>query len=356
MKSLLLYLSSLFFICTWWYCSFFGATPSRPLIHVMTETPKHFPLEEMLSSLKREELRQALEGDFELMMKLIVEWEGDAEILADMGYQVKRLAREDYKRGLMAFRSLRKQESRGFKWLPQTYVAASLLLTLVPTEEIIALPEGFREQKGLYPEEKAKRIARDFNKRDAEWIGNARPDGAFVASYSHPMFLTSLGEKKIPVHRMENVVCLDDIYREIGTLGRILHCGMEADLLEVFVKAAMTAIDNRRQLFSDQDVLYLSYYSYCSYPSQNTLVGEMVRRLGMNKTLDGSGFTWHVPLTREAYQKLGATKVILGGEGYNFFKGGEKIALVDEKVLTTPNHYVVLAYYDLYEAYLKVVQ
>lgn len=348
------YLLPLLFILGWWYCGFAKpSTFSHAKVKLISTVPsKKAPLSDILSPLSRKELKQALEGDINLMSRLISEWDQDAQILETHGFiTAERLSRRDYVKALLLGRTLRgkTQAPSPQKFLPQTWASASFLLALLPVEQIAALPPGFKRDKVLpIPELRGEY---------AEFIWKFKPTLAFCAPYSNPGIFQVLQAQNIPFHIAKPLTQIQDIFDELETVGLYVDKKEEAELMTLFMKAALLAIDNRAKLLHPYEkTFYLSWGNHFSYPTDNMITGQLVKRLHLNHELPTpSNLAWKVPLDRETLIKLNPSRLIIACENPKKFSLPEwnkplEIALVEEALLESPDQYVVLAYFDLYEA------
>lgn len=349
------YLLPILFIVGWWYFGF-SKPPTLSLNEVKLVSQQHLtqaaPLFGMVRPLVRSELKQALDGDLGLMARLITEWDQDAQILETQGWvDVAKLSRSHFIKALMLERTLRLKKTAPSpqKYLPQTWASASFLLALLPPEQIAALPKGYKSD--LAP------FLPTLSGECAEFVWQHRPALAFVAPYSQPGVIQILQAQNIPVHMARRLNTFDDITQELEMTGAYTGKKEEAELMSLFMQAALMAIDNRAKLLNPYDkTLYLSWGSYFSYPTRRTLTGQLLDRLHLNSALqEPSGLAWKVPIDKESLRALKPSRLIIACENPAKFvlpewEGPLEITLVEETLLESPDQYIVLAYYDLYEA------
>ena len=259
-------------IVGWWYLSFASlstADSNSQINHLSTSRqkisiPEYF---QYLSKIDRDELKNALSGNFSLMASLISEWDADAQILESQGHNnVQRLSRSDYARAHLISRQLKqlsgslndtidnddktryvlddqgipfKLDPAPRKFLPQTYISASFLLSLTKADQIVAIPHGMRGQTQLYPESLTRQIPLDIDRYNSEEIYQSKPDIAFVAYYSHPSTIQALRNQGIPVFTIDSINTLPEILGSIQKIGQVIHHPKEAELLSMFMKSAM---------------------------------------------------------------------------------------------------------------------
>jgi len=340
-------------LAIWWWLAF-APQPSKPIDVSPQVTPSPLANIPLLSPLDRELLHRALAGDFQLMARLIMDWEVDAQLLIDQGKSVKRLSREELLRSQSLSRQL-KQADTSQRFLPQTYVAASILLALVGPQQIVALPKGLRLQKQLYPPELTNAIPLDTDRYNAEKLYLAQPDIAFVSGrYSHPSTLQALKNQGIKIAAIESLVgSLQDIKKTIAFIGENAGRSEHAELLNLFIDAAFAAIDNRYQA-KNPDVLYLSYFEQFYLPSPDTIACELLTRQGVSLPMKLS----YAPLEREILQILDPKIVLISTSenaaipSLHHLKAVQegRLYFLDDDVQQTPTQYVVLAYFDLVDA------
>lgn len=397
------YCIPLIIILCWWALAF---RPDKNLPPPSTIAPAISspspPLAKFLSPLERHTIHAALNGDFDLMIKLITDWDHDAQIIEQYGFMhVKKLTRKDFLRSQLIARKLKSGDdlspfndtarqaiyddtgklfdlSKSYRrFLPQSYIAASFLFALSEPEEIVALPRGMREQTFLYPIELTKLISLDTDRYNTEKLYEAQPDIAFVADYSHPSTIEALQKQGIPLFTLKCINSPEEICHALVRVGNIVNRPLEAELLNYFVEAAMQAIDNRFQVLhahlnpSDHPakVLFLKHHLTFSTPTSHTLTGKLLKRIGITE-LQGdkiaqNTFAWNIPIRQEQIIELSPDYIIISTNSidpkrtqllkenisYLMMKNPPKnIAFVHDSVQESPSQYVVLAYYDLYRA------
>jgi len=336
------------------------------------------------------------------MIKLITDWDHDAQIIEKYGFMhVKKLTREDFLRSQLIARKLKSGDdlssfndtvrqaifddtgklfdlSKSYRrFLPQSYIAASFLFALSKPEEIVALPRGMREQTFLYPIEKINCVALDTDRYNTEKLYEAQPDIAFVADYSHPSTIEALQKQGIPLFTLKCINSPEEIRHALLRVGTIVNRPLEAELLNYFVEAAMQAIDNRFKVLnahfnssnSSAKVLFLKHHLTFSTPTSHTLTGKLLKRIGIEE-LQGdkiaqNTFAWNIPIRQEQIIELSPDYIIISTNSmdpmrtqllknsisYLMLKNPPKsIAFVHDSIQESPSQYIVLAYYDLYRA------
>lgn len=246
---LLAYFLATLFVLSWWSLAFNESTGcSVPL-------KREIPLEKQhlvpLSTLSREAIESALKGDLHMMLRLVQEWQVDAELLELSGVgSVKKLSKEKYLHALALGRHLLnlKEGDGQSQFLPQTFASASILLALSPHEEIVAIPKGIRELTTLYPKSLTDRIPLNAERDFSEKLFLKKPDVAFVSNYSHPATLEALKNQGITLFTLPALDTVSDIIDAIGQVGDVTGHPLKAELLQLFVEATFLAIDNRIEI------------------------------------------------------------------------------------------------------------
>ncbi|KIC73048.1 putative membrane-associated protein [Neochlamydia sp. EPS4] len=394
----------------WWSLAFKQPNDQVPDLCPLCPSSKPLPsIFKYLSTLQRETLHQALNGDYSMMSKLITDWDHDAQIMEQYGYRTaKRLLRDDFLRCQLLARQINnssKEEldllhdyyrlssiqddngnifdlSTSYKrFLPQTFVAASFLLALSEPELIVALPTGMRKQTSIYPVQATHLIALDADRYNTEKLYNARPDIAFVADYSNPSTLEALNKQGIPLFTLKHVNSPEEVQNALLRIGHIINRPIEAELLNYFVEAAMLAIDNRFNMISSTfpstqqppKVLFLKHHLTFSTPSSHTLTGKLLNRMGVKQLLGTAGnpskHAWTLPIHHEHIRQMDPDYIIIATSDKDdnkrrFLKKqifqllkekpNKPIAFVNEALQENPSQYMVLAYYDLYTALTRV--
>lgn len=406
-------ISLYFFICFlvfgWWSLAFRQSPSDNQQIEFTQKTPHQIPPQynvlTSLSPIKRETLQAALSGDISIMAKLIIDWDLDAQILEAKGLpQVKRLPRNDFIRSQILGRQLKNGSpeellflsnqlrpsfmtddkgttihlDRSFtRFLPQTYASASFLLALVQPEQIMAIPKGFRELSQLYPRQITNRIPLDIGLYNAEKWHETKPQIAFVAHYSHPSTLQALKQQGIKLFTLKKIESVQEIMDSIVRVGHVINNPLKAELLKIFIEASMLSIDNRLLALnlnftenSDSPrFLFLNYYSQYSAPTAKSLTGQLLKRIGMQNVLAKSTlenkFEWMIPLNQEQIVNLNPDYVIIATDRAESLKKqiftdqafklltamrNNHVCFIDPAAQESPSQYIVLAYFDIFEA------
>ncbi len=354
---------------------------------------------EELSPLHRDTLHQALAGDYALIIQLIDQWDNDAKKLHARGVKgIQRLSDESLLQAhlLSHFiltsdqKTIRRQNcklnldlirddcgnsisiSDHFKkYLPQTYLSASILLSIAPAEEIIALPRGLRGLTKIYSTELLNTIPEDIGAMNSERLYSKKPDLAFVAPYSHPPSLAVLNHQKIPLFSINYLDSVEDIKNTLLKVGHASNHILEAQLLALFMDACFFNIDNRLTFLNEKfrpgpikkKFLYLSYRQHYEQPTQKSLTGQlMARAISFCPHLDGTiperEDLWRIPFEQERLIQSSPDVMIISTmhplvdqnlketQAFNT----QSIYCVDEVIQDSPTHYLALAYFDFFQA------
>lgn len=395
-------------IVGWWVLAFKSKPKVVTLaaeVHVEMKSKSHPLFPSNFIYVQREDLKRALAGDFALMTKLIVDWDIDAQLLHAAGVSsIRRLAPTKFLESQMLSRVISNGNSeeaervradysikyavddigsrihikKHFKrFLPQTYAAASFLLALVPTENIIALPRRLREQVQLYSKRVTDNIPLDIDRYNGEKLFQAKPEVAFIAHYSHPTTIQALSNQSILLYVMKDFNTLNDIMDELLVVGSIINRPLEAQLLAIFMNAAMIAIDNKLTIITQNyerirsrpaKVLFLNHHNAYTIPTPRTLTGRLLERMGdwdisLKYVADSDqNDVWAMPIDKERLLKLDPDCLIIATENRKALESeirddpamsqlsavrNHNLYFVDEAVQQSPSQYIVLAYYDL---------
>lgn len=401
-SSFKLYSLLLLFICGWW-CVAFRETPVGDPVD--TSPRPELPNKEVLflselSSFDREELHKALSGDISLMVKLIADWDLDAQIIDKRGLAAaERLPEESFLRAQVLGRQLLNsssqqlavlQEQAGLKhirddtgtqitlqkplqrFLPQTFVAASFLLALSDPEEIVAIPGGVRHQTQLYPAALTEQIPLDIDRYNGEKVFQASPELAFVAHYSHPSTIQALKDQGIGLFTLKSINSITEIQNALRRVSHVINRPMEGELLTLFIDSAISAIDTRLALHhalsndTPDRSLFLNHHVRYSVPTTKTLTGQLLAKMGVTlPSLMDNKEAWMVPIDLEEIVNFNPECLIIassnGPAALEELKSHpafaslpalqqEHIYFVDQDTQFSPSQYVVLAYYDLAKA------
>jgi iron complex transport system substrate-binding protein len=394
------------FVIAWWAFAF-NEKPSIGKLEVSSPSSDQMPqlssIPEKLSYVSRERLQQALAGDTALMSQLIIEWDIDAQLMQAAGYNAQRIPQDDFLQSQRIARAVSQgshQEQQGIievyhpkyiiddagtriclerpfqRFLPQTFAAASILLALIQPEEIVALPRRLREQEQLYPKSLTDRISLDIDRYNSEKLFLKHPEIAFIAHYSHPSTIQALANQGVVLYTMKNLLNLSDIIQEIGCMGYIVNRPLEANLLKLFIKAAIIAIDNHllsitTNLSQAPRILFLNYHQNFMIPTAKTLSGQLLNRLGdldlsLKYAMDSEKVeNWAIPIDKEHLLNLDPDCLIITAQNPPVLEKElctdsafqqlsavrrKRISFIDEAIQSSPSQYIVLAYFDIIQA------
>ena len=394
-----------FFILGWWTWAFFPSTsPSQT-----TNFPSHLvttpSILDEISVLDRNALHQALAGDFSLMLDFIIQWEEDAQILIQKGIPtVQRLSSSLYQQAILLGHLIKHApretlQELNQKWnvktieddqknilslsphfqrfLPQTYLAASFLLAIAPPEEIVALPHGLRYLTQLYSPEKLAPISRDLQHIHSETLHLMQPHLAFVAPYSHPLILDMLRQQHVQLYSINGLNSFQEIEKTLLNIGHATHHHLEAHFLALFMRACFLAIDNRLEALhhnffpsSPKRLLYLSYQHHFQLFTSKSLSGQLIQKAlthcpHLSCSIPTSATEWRIPFEQEkiiqaqpeylfvsipqhAHSSLNLS--LLPSLQHSPQLHIQHIFYLDEIVQEFPSQYVLLGYFDLFQA------
>lgn len=375
-------LTSSLFIIGWWAWAFYPSTSCDSTV-LLTPPPQKnqeiIHLETLISSLNRNEILQALCGDLFMMKELVDRWDLDAHLLKRHGYRFIQCIEDDMRYDIHF--SLRNslhghKKKSNPSYLPQTEVAASLLLTLIDPEKILAIPERMRKLCHIYPKHKMERISLNTNQLSQEKLQQLQPKICFVAKYSHPLFIQKLKHLKIPYAHVDHIQSIEAIQNTIHHMGALVGVQDRANALQTFMKAFFIHIENRIQALKQgthsslKNVLLLNYYMHFSTPSPNTLCAQLlekmhIKNLAKNLTNPSALTQWRLSLEKEDIVKLNPDYILISTpypqkalehmrqhpafSKLNAFRKG-LIFCLDDNIQENPSHYIILAYLDLYQA------
>lgn len=413
MQTLKIYSILILFIIAWWTFAFKKNVDSHEsaIKHSSFSLANRPHLDAAITLIDRELLHQALSGNTQLMARLIADWDIDAQILDSKGFDgIKRIPHPDFLHSQSLIRILQnedyikktaailKQQNEFViddlgncidlkptyhRFLPQTFAAASFLLSLLPPEQVIALPRHLREQTTLYPKSLTNQIPLDIDRYNAEKLFQARPEVAFVAHYSHPATLQALSNQGVLLYTMKNIQTLADITQELVHLGNIVSKPLQAELMKIFIDAAICAIDNQQAVLIKHfqqtqglmpKVLVVNYHQTFSVPTPKSLTGQILARMPVLdislKFTEESGQSqgWMAAIDREKLIHLNPDFLIVTTSNADAAAKGIKsdpalkelsairhnrLIFIDESIQQTPSQYVVLAYHDLIQALVQ---
>ncbi|MCB1118752.1 MAG: ABC transporter substrate-binding protein [Chlamydiia bacterium] len=348
-KASLLYTTAILFVIGWWSWGLY-----------QPETP---PPQRVSAPLlpERQELKQALQGDFSLMAVLIGKWQTldrQEQLLASLISEnlssemcPSNGVTDDLGQHLPTTHPYR-------RLLPQTYMAATILFALCP-EEIIAIPSGFRTQEHLYPPETIGAVALNLDTFFAEKLAQEQPEIAFVANYSNPTTIETLKEHHVPLYTTIHTDTPTAIDTTIRNIGDLVGKSLQAELMVLFLKAALKHIDNSLEhhfLTHTYPKLLLAYdHRTLTLPDKGTLQDHLLTRLKIN-TNQPRGIT----LNKEKIDTdclllcTHTTPLILNSIDQDPFFRQIPYRLIEDEIMNSPTQFYVLAYYDLAQILMEV--
>lgn len=368
------YLVVILMISGWWFLAFNPTKKSENKTSLaVAEEPKKKPdFYEYLAPFDRSSIHKALSGDYDLMTKLIMEWDVDAKIMENQGLLgVRRLTRQSYVRSQVLGRQLIKSpQSRSSKqYLPQTYVSATFLLTLLEPEQIVGLPTGFRKQKNLFPQKIYDLIPLDLERHNSEIIFQKKPDLAFIANYSQPSTVQALQNQGIELFTLNAFNTIPEIAASIQQIGQIVDRSTEAELVTLFMESALIAIDNRLLAVHDNyyaakqstpRYMFLNLHAQFSVPTARTITGHLLQRLMEHKIVflspSNNHFSpWMIPVDKEKIAQCDPEILFIATEDSQPLTSPlpNKVQYLDDDIQQSNTQYIVLAYFDLADAILS---
>lgn len=361
-------------VSAWWMLSFYTHTPSTKKLAY--NAPATF-------SFSRDDLRAALNGDIAQMSALVNEWGADTVLAPEKADEFQTLVQLLLKGSdseIVAERTRRRPSSVVDHWddthaltvqarrfLPQTYLSSSIMLSVADADQIVALPHGIRSHDHIYSAQRMAAIALDTDRLNAEAVYRARPDIAFVAHYSNPATIETLRSQGVALFGINKIDTLPEVLEVVELVSTTVDRPLKGRVLRLFAEAAMNAIDGEVTSAPDLRVLYLNYYPPFSTPTSRTLTAQMLERLGCRSALSDarSSGGWRVVLSQEEIRHLNPDCIIVSCSDFKALKrrlskvpGVASVAaarrgnifFVDEATQQCPCHHVVLAYYDLASA------
>jgi iron complex transport system substrate-binding protein len=381
LKSVTIYVAVILMIAGWWFLAFNPENKSQIEIpFTAAEELKKPEIYEYLAPFDRSSIHKALSGDYDLMAKLILEWDVDAKILETQGLSgIRRLSRQSYVRSQVLGRQLNRSQSHKTlkQYLPQTYVSATFLLTLLDTDQIVGLPTGFRKQKNLFPPEIFANIPIDLDRYNSEKIFQKKPDLAFVANYSHPTTVQALQNQGIELFTLNAFNTIPEIASSIQQVGHVVDRSMEAELLTLFMESALIAVDNRLLVVHDTyyaalpsppRYMFLNYHAQFSVPTARTITGHLLERLMEHKVVfvnpSNNHFSpWMIPIEQEKIANCDPDTLFIATEDSQpltspmnegpLARLKARVHYLDDDIQQSNTQYIVLAYFDLADAILS---
>jgi len=368
-----LFLWSLVLVGGWWYCAF--TPPSKAQnFEIALPASQEISHQPYLTPICRDQLKDALSGNVGLMASLISQWDLDAELLESKGYAgIKRLPRESFIRSQLLVRRLcvSTNKDKSATFLPQTYLATSFLLALTTPRQIAALPNGVRSLTQIFSKELTSQIPFDISRYNAEKLFLSPPSMAFTAEFSHPIWKTIFNQQSIPFCVIKVPESPEAIGPTLVQIGQLIDRPLESELLATFIEAALLAIDNQiwglqeiwRRENRTPSILFAQYHSQLTLPTARTLTGHLLKRSNLFSANETESAEWAIPLRVEQLVQMNPDCLIISTsmEKQSILKKNftalarTKLVFVDDILQQFPSQYIVLAYYDLYNALAQVL-
>lgn len=389
------------FIVGWWMLAFQTTAKAPLFIHDVSQTLglKTSDLLNGLSPFQRDVLKQALAGNFNLMLEFIDKWEEDALLLEEQGIKgIQHLSKERYYQAhllghLLNFtpsdslqqlnwrinlERIADDDGRLFKientyrrFIPQTHLSAIFLLAIAPHSEIVGLPKGLRKEKSLYSSDSLALIPHDIDQLTSEKLFLKKSDLAFVAPYSHPSSLEMLQNQKIQLYTIRHIDTVEQIQEALLKIGHATNHILEAQLLAIFMEASFLSLDNRllslrKSKYSMRSLLFLSHRQHYVRPTTKCLCGQlMARALKLStphlKSVPENQRYWSIPIEQESIVQANPDCMIISSTSppsqvkdatWRETDAGqrEQVFYLDESIQESPTQYIVLAYFDVCQA------
>lgn len=375
----LLYIAAFLFIGGWWGFMLWPSTPPPEI--VFSPPPPKWPhtSPSLLSDLNRERIKKALEGSIDEMGSLIAEWDLDASLLESQGCKgIERLSHEDFLRAELIARVLKSPEAdieKAFitktleddshqslslltsphRFLPQTYLAASLLLALTSPLDIVALPQNFDASHSFYSPALLDSIPLKIDPYHTERLYKSSPDIAFIANYSSHVSIASLKAQNIPLFVQNSPKTSDELLLSIRRMGHIVSHPLKGELLALFVEAAFFSLDNRLKSeaphFKEnhiEKIMLLEAYSKFSLPMKGTLQESLLHHL---TSIHPFVLPSYSSIDQEKLLRFNPDCLLLITRNGNSPKPphitARHLFFLDELSAHDPSQFSVLAYFDI---------
>lgn len=274
------------FIFAWWLYAFYDTSS---------------PTQQQASN--REPLLKALSGDYALMVQLMEEWQTDPQVLQ----RAESLAHD-------------LNQPYTLKLFPQTYAAVSILSALVPLDNMVALPAGFKKNHAGF-----EKVSLEIDRWHGERLFLLKPDFALVAAYSDPAVVARLKSQNIPLLTLETPTTFVELLAQIKQVGQAIGREAQAELTTLFMQAAL----NTCAKVPKGKIVYVEDHGKYVTPNRNTLFGDLLNHLHINEGLEGR------VMTREKLFSLKPDQLIIAS---------------NVKMQHYPTQWILLAYFDLVEA------
>ncbi|MFA6915188.1 MAG: ABC transporter substrate-binding protein [Parachlamydiales bacterium] len=405
------YVLAFLFIAGWWSWAF------MPKASLHTVPSAHYDpasltatAQPALSPLVREDISRALSGDFDLISRLLIEWDMDAQLLQFRGLEgIERLSTErlltaldlvyrlqqNNRDEIASLRSFYRKSSviddasvvfpcqkQTPKVIPHTIASASFVLALNGTDNVVAIPKAIRNWQSFFPLQSMQEIPYDCDRVLGEVLSAAHPDIAFVASYSNPASIEALRRQGVDIFTLSDLNTKDEITSAIERIGEAINRSLEAQILCAFIDAAFLCIDNRVaamrndfQPFVKPLVTY--YYGQWYFPTYKTLTSRLAERAGIPYPQENlfdhpHSIMWLQPVSNEQIVFYNPSQLIIAADkraplhvhtlvNQPFFSEidacrNSNIQIIDAEIQQSVSQHIVLAYFDLYHALIRLAK
>lgn len=370
----LFWIASFLMITTWWSFAFMQQKKSTHTLSYRSAKKIYSTQQKnksyFLSPMHRYEIAEALSGNIKTILDLVDAWDLDAKILKTEGVENIKTVDDSMLFRLKILSRLISYSDESLQTekpliLPQTYMAATYLLSIAPSYKIAALPKMLRSQP-LFSDEKMSAITQDIHRYNNEALYAMHPTVAIVAPYSDPTVVHTLNQQNIPTLTLETATTVEEIKHQLLTIGELANNTYEAEILSYFMQAALIAIENRFHLHKNQEnkkVAVLKYYqSFFQYPD-NSLTSHLIDRIDQkqfhfyktdNYEVSKEALLNYNPdiLLISSLKSNDLEKSLLNDlyiQQTNAYKEG-RVHFLDEAIQDSPTHFTVLAYFDLINA------
>jgi hypothetical protein len=321
------YLYCAFLLPFAWWITFISPYRTPPLVNFPSNTlsyPTSRPI------LIQEEIEAALRGDEAMIVHLLRQWNQHPTALITSVDELKIF--------------------------PQTFSAASQLLSLVSPNCVTALPNGFRNFLTLYSPQILQQIPYDIDRYNSERLLVHRPDLALIAPYSHPQMVALLQAYEIPFTCLASPQTISEISAQLEQLP-----SQRSLLLAQFVRALFQELWQRAELARSEaknppHILLLQYTGHLEPFAGKVLWEPFLQALAIDCPSV-------IPSQTEMWAKEPPEMIILAASKqtlqtafhqYPFLRKCPKIFLINQRMANFSTHLNALAWFEFVQAYTQV--
>lgn len=205
-------------------------------------------------------------------------------------------------------------KARPTRIVSQTLATDEILLAICDPKRILALSALADDPSYSNVTQEAKAVALRVD-RSAEEILKMEPDLVFVSSYSRAEFVELLQAANAPLHKFSSFDTLEDLERNILTIGEVIDEKAKAEALVASMRRELEAIYS--SIPKDRPYRVVSYGLSGSTAGRGTLFDNILKSLNLRNLSSENGLEGYSKLSAEQLAKWNPDVIVTSAEPEN---------------------------------------